>query len=161
MPRPAHSNRSTRNRLSSPISTRIFPGKRMGRGPGWSASFRNRPSASCACPAGCPRNGRSRKCRARRRFISTKATRWKSTRPGRCRCPPARPAMKVPEAQADPSKVLAWKLSWTVTSPSEVTAKLDLALLKADLSVEETRDFQASCHHLEEALQDGLSFQTH
>src|SRR5579863_5558522 len=64
--------------------------------------------------------------------------------------------LKVPAAQANESKVLSWKLSWTVSSSSEVTAKLELALLKADLSPDETRDFQTSCHHLQEALQDGL-----
>jgi len=76
------------------------------------------------------------------------------------RLPGGASAVKVPEAQTDESRVLTWKLSWTASSSSEVTAKLELALLKADLTVEETRDFQASCHHLEEALQDGLSFQT-
>ena len=70
-------------------------------------------------------------------------------------------ALKIPEAQSDPSSILSWKLSWTATSPTGVTAQLELSLLKADLTLEEARDFQASCHHLEEALQNGFSFQTH
>lgn len=68
-------------------------------------------------------------------------------------------ALKLPETRQGAGPVLTWTLSWTTVSPTEVTAKLELALLKADLTPEEARAFQTSCHDLQEALQDGLSFQ--
>ena len=68
-------------------------------------------------------------------------------------------ALKLPETRQRAGPVLTWTLSWTTVSPTEVTAKLELSLLKADLTPEEARAFQTSCHDLQEALQDGLSFQ--
>lgn len=75
------------------------------------------------------------------------------------RLPAGASGVKLPAVQLQESKVLSWKLTWTSNSASEVGAKLDLILLKADLTLDEVRRFQTSCHQLEQALQNGLSFQ--
>jgi len=67
--------------------------------------------------------------------------------------------VKLPSSQHEENAVLSWKLLWTQKSPSEVEAKLELSLLKAELDPASTLLFQASCRHLQDALQDGLSFQ--
>jgi len=65
----------------------------------------------------------------------------------------------LPAPQHEDNAVLSWKLSWSQSSATEVTAKLELSLLKAELDPTSTQIFQASCRHLQDALQDGLSFQ--
>ena len=67
--------------------------------------------------------------------------------------------LKLPEPQHEDNPVLSWKLSWSQPSPSEVDVRLDLSLLEADLNTAATQSFQASCRHLQDTLQDGLSFQ--
>lgn len=67
--------------------------------------------------------------------------------------------LKLPVAQHDDNQVLSWKLSWSQTTSSEIEAKLELSLLKADLDSAATQVFQASCRHLQDTLQDGLSFE--
>jgi hypothetical protein len=66
--------------------------------------------------------------------------------------------VKLPTPQSDPGPQLNWKLSWSASATSEITARLEITLSEADIEQKETRYFQASCHHLQEALQDGLSF---
>jgi len=67
--------------------------------------------------------------------------------------------VKLPTAQNEDNAVMSWKLSWSQASATEITAKLELSLLKAELDPVSTKIFQASCSHLQDALQDGLSFQ--
>ena len=67
--------------------------------------------------------------------------------------------LKLPTPQSDPGPPLSWTLTWNATAPFEVTAKLDVVLSEADLDQKDTGRFQASWHHLQEALQDGLTFQ--
>ncbi len=73
--------------------------------------------------------------------------------------PPGAHDLKLPDPQHADNAALSWKLSWTQTSPSEVEAKLELSLLKAELNPADTQLFQTSCRHLQDTLQDGLSFQ--
>ncbi len=73
---------------------------------------------------------------------------------------PGSAGLKLPETQSDPGPQLSWKLTWSAAGPSDITAQLDVVLAEADLDQKETGGFQASCHHLQETLQDGLSFQT-
>jgi hypothetical protein len=68
--------------------------------------------------------------------------------------------VKLPVTQSDPGPELNWKLSWKSIADSEITAQLEMTLAQADLDQKETRDFQSTCHRLEEALEDGPSFQT-
>jgi hypothetical protein len=67
--------------------------------------------------------------------------------------------VKLPGPQHDDNPVLSWKLSWSQASPTEVDADLELSLLKADLDPAATQVFQTSCRQLQNALQDGFSFQ--
>ena len=67
--------------------------------------------------------------------------------------------LKLPDAQHDDGPALAWKLSWSQPSPGEVDADLELSLLEANLDPAGTQAFQASCRRLQNALQDGFSFQ--
>ena len=69
--------------------------------------------------------------------------------------------IKLPSPQHEDNAVLSWKLTWSQVSPSEVDAKLELSLLKAKLDSTDTQAFQTSCRHLQDTLQDGLSFQIH
>ena len=73
--------------------------------------------------------------------------------------PPGASGLKLPEAQSDPGPQLKWTLTWSANSATDVTAKLTLDLTDADLDQTQTGGFQASCHHLEETLQDGLTYQ--
>jgi hypothetical protein len=68
--------------------------------------------------------------------------------------------VKLPAAQSDAGPQLVWNLSWSSAANDETTAKLDITLAQADLDQNGTRAFQSSSHHLQETLQDGLSFQT-
>ena len=72
---------------------------------------------------------------------------------------PSFSGLKLPTSQSDPGPQLSWNLTWNATTPSDITAKLDVVLSEADLDQKETGGFQASCHHLQETLQDGLTFQ--
>jgi hypothetical protein len=67
--------------------------------------------------------------------------------------------LKLPASQHDDGTALAWKLSWLQPSADEVDAELELSLLDANLDPPATQAFQASCRRLQNALQDGFSFQ--
>jgi transglutaminase-like putative cysteine protease len=67
--------------------------------------------------------------------------------------------LKLPAPQHDDGPALAWKLSWSQPSASEVDAELELSLLDANLDPAGTQAFQESCRRLQNALQDGFSFQ--
>jgi len=67
--------------------------------------------------------------------------------------------LKLPASQHDDGPALAWKLSWSQPSAGEVDAELELSLLDANLDPTATQAFQASCRRLQNALQDGFSFQ--
>ncbi len=73
--------------------------------------------------------------------------------------PPGASEVKLRRPNPIPGSQLGWKLTWEAAGASEITAKLDVTLAEADLDQKETGGFQASCHHLQEALQDGLTFQ--
>ncbi|HEX4141314.1 MAG TPA: DUF3857 domain-containing protein [Candidatus Methylacidiphilales bacterium] len=67
--------------------------------------------------------------------------------------------VKLPAPQHDDGPALAWKLAWSQPSAGEVDATLELSLLDANLDAAATQAFQASCRRLQNALQDGFSFQ--
>ena len=67
--------------------------------------------------------------------------------------------LKLPASQHDEGAALAWKLSWSQPSAGVVNAKLELTLLDANPDHAATKEFQASCRRLQNALQDGFSFQ--
>jgi transglutaminase-like putative cysteine protease len=67
--------------------------------------------------------------------------------------------VKLPAPQHNDGPALAWKLSWSQPSAGEVDATLELSLLDANLDPATTQAFQSSCKQLENALQDGFSFQ--
>ena len=67
--------------------------------------------------------------------------------------------LKLPASQYDDGPALAWKLSWSQPTAGEVNAKLELTLLDANPDSAATKEFQASCRRLQNALQDGFSFQ--
>jgi hypothetical protein len=72
---------------------------------------------------------------------------------------PGSSGLKLPAPQSDAGPQLSWNLVWKATGPSDVTAKLEMTLAQADLDQKEIGGFQASWHHLQEILQDGISFQ--
>jgi len=75
------------------------------------------------------------------------------------RLPAGARELKLPAPQHDDGPALAWKLSWSEPAAGEVDANLDLSLLDATLDPAATQAFQASCRKLQNALQDGFSFQ--
>jgi hypothetical protein len=67
--------------------------------------------------------------------------------------------LKLPASQHEDGTELTWKLSWSQPTAGEVDAKLELTLLDANPDTAATKEFQASCRRLQNALQDGFSFQ--
>jgi len=67
--------------------------------------------------------------------------------------------LKLPASQHDENAALAWKLSWSQPAADEVDAKLELSLLDGNLDPAASQAFQAGCRRLQNALQDGFSFQ--
>jgi hypothetical protein len=67
--------------------------------------------------------------------------------------------VKLPVSQHDDGPALAWTLSWSQPSAGEVDAELELSLLDANPDLAATKEFQVSCRRLQNALQDGFSFQ--
>ncbi len=67
--------------------------------------------------------------------------------------------VKLPAASHGDGPALTWKLAWSQPSPEQVEADLELSLLNGNLDATATQAFQSSCRRLQDALQDGFSFQ--
>jgi hypothetical protein len=67
---------------------------------------------------------------------------------------------KLPAPQQGTSVPLTWQISWKKNADGGIGATVKITLQKADLSLDEARQFQACCQNLFAALQEGLSFQS-